>query len=137
LGWGLHHTAADELFAAIEGTAFQTRIILERLQEYGVPIDRVINAGGIPQRNPTLNRVYAGVLGKPIMIPQADTTSLGSAIFAFLAAGTFRSVEEAQAALSPGYRVVEPEPAAVAIYADLFERFREFYFSFGRLSNPL
>ena len=62
LGWNLVHTAQDELFAAIEGTAFHTRIILERMAEHGVRIDRVINAGGIPQKSEVLNRVYANVL---------------------------------------------------------------------------
>src|SRR5579872_4138246 len=62
LGWNLVHTAQDELFAAIEGTAFHTRIILERLAEYGVPVERVINGGGVPQNNPVLNQVYADVL---------------------------------------------------------------------------
>ena len=38
LGWNLIHTAKDELFAAIEGTAFHTRIILERMAEHGVPV---------------------------------------------------------------------------------------------------
>ena len=56
LGWNLVHTAQDELFAAIEGTAFHTRIILERMAEHGVRIDRVINAGGIPQKSEVLNR---------------------------------------------------------------------------------
>jgi L-ribulokinase len=133
LGWRLNHTAEDELFAAIEGTAFHTRLILERLQEYGVPIQRVINGGGIPQRNPTLNRVYASVLNKPILVPAEDVTSLGSAIFAFLAAGTFESVEEAQNALSPGYRTLEPEPGEAQVYEELFARFRELYFSLGQM----
>src|SRR5262249_52269227 len=57
LGWNLTHTAQDEWFASIEGTAFHTRVILERMAEYGVPIHRVINAGGIPQKNDVLNRV--------------------------------------------------------------------------------
>ncbi len=83
LGWNLVHTAQDELFAAIEGTAFHTRIILERMAEHGVPVDRVINAGGIPQNNPLLNQVYANVLGKPVLVPSALPTSLGSSIFAF------------------------------------------------------
>src|SRR5207237_1036289 len=56
LGWKLTHTAQDELFAAIEGTAFHTRIILERMAEYGTPIHRIINGGGIPQKNEVLNR---------------------------------------------------------------------------------
>jgi L-ribulokinase len=132
MGWRLNHTVADEMFAAIEGTAFHTRIILERLQEYGVPVRRVINAGGIPQRNETLNRVYAGVFGKPILVPAADSTSLGSAIFAFLAAGTFKSVEEAQDALSPGYREIAPAARDVKVYEDLFLEFKELYFTLGQ-----
>ena len=108
LGWRLTHTAQDELFAAIEGTAFHTRVILERMEEHGVPVRRVINGGGIPQRNAVLNQVYANVLGKPILVPAGDVTSLGSAIFAFLAAGAFRTIEEAQDALCPGYRTIEP-----------------------------
>jgi L-ribulokinase len=132
LGWNLTHTAQDELFAAIEGTAFHTRIILERMQEHGVRIDRVINGGGIPRRNDTLNRVYANVLGKPVLVPDGDVTSLGSAIFAFLAAGTFSSIGEAQKALCPSFRVVQPEPGAAAIYEPLFGLYRKLYFGFGQ-----
>jgi len=135
IGWRLNHTTEDEFFAAIEGTAFHTRIILERMQDYGVPIERVINAGGIPQGNETLNRVYAGVLGKPILVPSAGTRSLGSAIFAFMAAGTFTKLEEAQAALSPVFRVVEPVTEDVLVYEDLYARFRELYFSLGQTTQ--
>ncbi|PWU06228.1 MAG: ribulokinase, partial [Terriglobia bacterium] len=132
LGWRLTHTAQDELFAAIEGTAFHTRVILERMEEHGVPIERIINGGGVPQRNPVLNRVYAGVMNKPILVPKGDVTSLGSAIFAFLAAGTFRSIEEAQDALCPGHLEVLPEPAAAAVYASLYPLYKQLYFAFGR-----
>jgi len=132
LGWKLTHTAADELFAAIEGTAFHTRVILERIEQYGVPIRRVINGGGVPQRNETLNRVYANVFGKPVLVPESEVTSLGSAIFAFLAAGVFRTIEEAQQALCPSYRVVEPDPAQAAVYEKLFPLFRKLYFGLGR-----
>jgi len=129
LGWRLQHTAEDELFAAIEGTAFHTRIILDRLREFGIPTDRLIHAGGIPQRNPTLNRIYANVFGKPVLVPKSDITSLGSAIFAFLAAEVFDSLEQAQTAMSPGYDVVEPDTADTATYEDLYARFRDLYFS--------
>jgi L-ribulokinase len=132
LGWNLTHTAQDELFAAIEGTAFHTRIILERMEEHGVPIRRVINGGGIPQKNATLNRVYANVLNKPILVPKSEVTSLGSAIFAFLAAGTFKTIEEAQDALCPEFHVVEPDPAQAAACQQLFPLFRDLYFALGR-----
>jgi len=136
LGWHLTHSAQDELFAAIEGTAFHTRVILERMEQYGVPIRRVINAGGIPQKNEALNRVYANVLNKPVLIPKSDVTSLGSAIFAALAAGAFRSLEEAQDALCPEYRVVEPDLKAAQTYEELYALYRELYFAFGGLSAP-
>ena len=132
LGWNLMHTSADELFAAIEGTAFHTRIILERMEEHGVPIRRVINGGGVPQRNETLNRVYANVLNKPVLVPETEITSLGSAIFAFLAAGAFRGVEEAQDRLCPRHRTVEPDPRAASVYEELYGIYRKLYFGFGR-----
>jgi L-ribulokinase len=132
LGWNLTHTPQDHLFAAIEGTAFHTRIIFERMEEHGVPIRRVINGGGIPRKNPTLNAVYANVLGKPILVPKAETTSLGSAIFAFMAAGAFPTIEAAQDALCPGFDVVEPDPRQVAVYETLFSMYRALYFAMGR-----
>jgi L-ribulokinase len=135
LGWNLSHTPQDELFAAIEGTAFHTRVILERMAEYGVPIHRVINAGGIPQKNDVLNRVYANILNKPILIPESDITSLGSAIFASLACGAFQSIEAAQQALCPYYRTIDPDPDAVRMYDDLYALYRELYFAFGRADS--
>jgi L-ribulokinase len=132
LGWNLMHTAADELFAAIEGTAFHTRIILERMEEHGVPIHRVINGGGIPQKNDVLNRVYANVLNKPVLVPESEVTSLGSAIFAFLAAGAFPSIEAAQDKLCPSYRVIEPDPHEAAVYEKLYALYRKLYFGFGQ-----
>jgi L-ribulokinase len=131
LGWNLVHTAQDELFAAIEGTAFHTRIILERMAEHGVRIDRVINAGGIPQKSEVLNRVYANVLNKPVLVPSGIPTSLGSGIFALLAAGAYKTIEEAQAAVCLPLRTVEPDAAAAAVYERLYKLYREVYFALG------
>ncbi|WP_419805027.1 ribulokinase [Terriglobus sp.] len=131
LGWNLLHTAQDELFAAIEGTAFHTRIILDRMAEYGVPIERVINAGGIPQQNATLNQVYADVLNKPVLVPDSTPTSIGSGIFAQLAAGIFPTVEAAQEVMCPGHRVFTPDAVNVGVYQRLYALYRKVYFAFG------
>ena len=131
LGWNLIHTAQDELYAAIEGTAFHTRIILERMEEYGVPVQRVINAGGIPQNNPVLNQIYADVLGKPVLVPDGVPTSLGSGIFALLAAGAFSSVEEAQARVCLPFRTYTPRQRSRDTYDRLFPLYRRLYFSLG------
>jgi L-ribulokinase len=132
LGWNLVHTAKDELFAAIEGTAMHTRVILERMAQHGVPVERVINAGGIPQQNETLNQVYADVLGKPVLVPDGIPTSLGSGIFALVAAGVFKSIEEAQEKMCLPFRIVNPRPEAVAVYNELHRLYAKIYFSFGR-----
>jgi L-ribulokinase len=132
LGWNLMHTAADELFAAIEGTAFHTRIILDRMEEHGVPIRRVINGGGIPQKSEVLNQVYANVLNKPVLVPESEVTSLGAAIFAFLAAGEFSTIEEAQAQLCPRHRTVSPDPKAASVYSELYQLYKKLYFGFGQ-----
>ena len=138
LGWKLTTTAQDELFASIEGTAFHTRVILDRMAQYGVPVNRIINGGGIPQKNAVLNQVYANVMNKPILVPAGDVTSLGSAMFAFLAAGTFATIEDAQTALSPGYKTVEPDPKSAATYASLYPLYTKLYFSLGsRASDPV
>ena len=130
-GWNLVQTAQDELFAAIEGTAFHTRIILERMAEGGVPVTRVINAGGIPQNNAVLNQVYADVLGKPVLVPAGVPTSRGSAIIALLAAGAFPTIEAAQDKLCLPFTTFTPRPAATAIYERLFALYRKAYFALG------
>ena len=131
LGWNLQSTARDEMFAAIEGTAYHTRVILDRMAEHGVTIKRVINAGGIPQKNDVLNQVYANILQRPVLVPSSNVVGLGSAIFAFLAAGTFPTVEAAQQAICPAHKVFQPQPSEQRVYDDLYPLYRKLYFAFG------
>jgi len=97
-----------------------------------VPVERVINAGGIPQNNAVLNQIYADVLGKTVLVPDGTPTSLGSGIFALLAAGVYKTVEEGQKAICLPYRSYEPKPEAVAVYDQLYALYRQAYFSLGK-----
>ncbi len=132
LGWNLQSTAQDVLFAAIEGTAFHTRVILDRMAGHEVNIKRVINAGGIPQKNDVLNQVYASVLGRPLLVPSKSVVSLGSAIFAFLAAGTFKTIEEAQDTICPSHRTFLPDESAQRTYDRLYPLYSKLYFALGQ-----
>jgi L-ribulokinase len=132
LGWNLQNTAQDELFAAIEGTAFHTRVILDRMAEYGACIERVINAGGIPTTNKTLNQVYANILGRPVLVPSEKVTSLGAAIFAFCAAKTFATIEQAQEEICPSHIVYKPQPETRAVYDKLYGLYKRLYFDLGQ-----
>jgi L-ribulokinase len=135
LGWNLQSTAQDELFAAIEGTAFHTRVILDRMAQNGVEIKRVINAGGIPQKNDVLNQVYANVLGRPVLVPAKSVISLGSAIFAFLAAGVFKTVEEAQDKICPPNRTFTPKESEQRTYEKLYPLYSKLYFTLGQAGS--
>ena len=132
LGWNLQSTAQDELFAAIEGTAFHTRVILDRMADHGVQVKRVINAGGIPQKNDVLNQVYANVLARPVLVPSKSVVSLGSAIFAFLAAGAFKTVEEAQDKICPPNRTFMPDESESRTYEKIYPLYNKLYFTLGQ-----
>lgn len=132
MGWNLQSTAQDELFAAIEGTALHTRVILDRMGTHGVEIKRIINAGGIPQKNNVLNQVYADVLGRPVLVPSKSVVSLGSAIFAFMAAGTFKTIEEAQDKICPPNRTFTPNEEARRTYEMLYPLYSKLYFALGQ-----
>jgi L-ribulokinase len=64
-------------------------------------------------------------------------TSLGSAIFAFLAAGTFKSIEEAQDKICPPHRVFEPDRAEQKVYDELYRVFSRIYWAFGEKRTDL
>ena len=132
LGWNLGTTAQDELFAAIEGTAFHTRV---DSRAHGGAW-RASRARDQWRRHSAEERdaepVYANVLEQAGAGAEQEVTSLGSAIFAFLAAGAFQTIEEAQAALCPSFRVVEPDAREAAVYEELFALYRALYFGLGQ-----
>jgi len=97
-----------------------------------LPLRDRVGAGGIPQNNQVLNQVYADVLGKPILVPAGIPTSLGSGIFALLAAKAFSSIEEAQAKMCLSYKIFSPHPSAHATYNRLFKHYRKLYFALGK-----
>jgi L-ribulokinase len=131
LGWDLHHRAADEMHAAIEGMAMHVGLIIERMQAGGARFDRIINAGGIPQKNDVLNQVYADVLGRPVHVPERSPVGVGACIFAAMIAGDFETIAEAQERMAPPLRVFTPRASHVAGYERLTALFRDTYFAFG------
>jgi len=127
-------TKPEEIFTAlIEGTAFGARVIMERIQEYGVKVEDVIACGGLAERNPFLMQIYADVTGRPMRVSRsAQTCALGSAMFGAVAAGHFARVEDAQAAMSGLKDVVyTPNPANRQVYDRLYALYRRLHDAFG------
>src|SRR6185295_16445493 len=88
LGQTLHTTRAEIFRALIEATAFGARAIVERMKEYGAPIERVVCCGGIAEKNALFMQIYADVLGTPMLLAGSpQTPALGAALSAAVAAG--------------------------------------------------
>lgn len=132
------HTEAHEIYRAlIEATAFGALTIINRLEEYGVKVQEVVNTGGLAVKNAALMQVYADVLGRPMKISRSDQTcALGAALFGAVAAGRvdggFDDVSAAQATLC-GVRetVYWPRPDANRAYQELFRLYSTLHDAFG------
>lgn len=127
-------TTPPEIYRAlIEATAFGARAIIDRIEQYGVVIERVVSCGGIPEKNPFVMQVYADVCERPMQVARsALTCALGAAVFGAVVGGAHRTVQDAQQAMT-GVRTVEfrPNPAAVKVYRRLYALYRQLHDAFG------
>ncbi len=88
VGLTLQTTPAEIYRAWIESTAYGARRIMERFEEYGVKVKRVINCGGISVKNPLVMQIYADVMNRPIHVSRsAQTCAMGAAIAGAVVAG--------------------------------------------------
>lgn len=127
------HTEAHEIYRAyIEATAFGALTIIKRIEEYGVPVQEVVNTGGLSIKNATLMQIYADVTGRPMKVSQSEQTcALGAAIFGAAAAGA-GTVAELQAKVTAmREKVYQPIAENVAVYAELYALYRTLHDAFG------
>ncbi|MCJ7580759.1 MAG: ribulokinase [Candidatus Aminicenantes bacterium] len=133
-------TQAHEIYRAlIEATAFGALTIINRIEDYSVAVHEVINCGGLAAKNPFLLQIYADITGRTMKVSQSDQTcALGAAIFGAVAAGPeqggFKTVEEAQRAVSGTREVYFPDKINHAVYRDMFKLYRQLHDAFGTTS---
>src|SRR5262249_6017888 len=129
LGQTLHTTRAEVYRALIEATAFGARAIVERLQEHGVAIDRVVCCGGIAEKNPLFMQIYADALGRPMHVASSpQTPALGAAISAAVAAGEYERFEDAQERMtSVKPHAYMPRRDSRETYDQLYAMYRELH----------
>jgi L-ribulokinase len=134
LGTHLQTTPAEIYRSLIEATAFGARVIMERFEEGGVPVKRVINCGGIAARNPMAMQIYADVMNRPLNITRSlQTCALGSAIAAAVVAGAQPDFASATAAMAGApEKTYTPIPANVAVYEKLYRLYKQLHDAFGK-----
>jgi L-ribulokinase len=141
LGQTLHTTRAEIYRALIEATAYGARAIIERIREYGVPIERVVCCGGIAEKNDLFMQIYADVIGQPMLIAGSpQTPALGAAIAAAMTAGEAQggyadwTVAQSRMTALKEKRFI-PDAEARATYDELYGLYRELHDAFGGVPN--
>ncbi|MCC6456684.1 MAG: ribulokinase [Caldilineaceae bacterium] len=137
-------TTAPEIYRALlESTAFGTRKIIEVMTSSGVPVDRIVAAGGLPDRNKLLMQIYADVTNREFsVVRSALAGAVGAAMHGAVAAGSAAGGYDdifAAAAKMGGIqdKVYRPIPAHVAIYDHLYAEYSTLYDYFGRGENDV
>ena len=127
------YTKASEIYRAyIEATAFGALTIINRIEEFGVPVKEVVNTGGLATKNATLMQIYADILGRPMKVSRSEQTcALGAAIFGATAAGAGQLGELQARMTAVREKVYHPIPDNQAVYAELYEVYRTLHDAFG------
>lgn len=113
--------------AALEGCAFAMRDVLERLRELGVVCDSILLLGG-GAKSDVWAQIRADLCGLPIEIPLVtDTSPLGAAALASVAAGVHEDLPAAARCLGGELRTLEPNPQHRAAYEDAYAGYRKLF----------
>jgi len=123
-GGGSGGTRDQVARALMEAAAFELKIQTDRLAAAGIEAGRITMVGG-PTESPIWPRIVAQVAGLPLRLINGQTAgAMGAAILAAIGCGLYSGEREAFAAMGGSETVIEPEPATVRRYADLYGEFR-------------
>jgi L-ribulokinase len=137
-GLTLQSTAAEIYRALLESIAFGNRRIVDNFEEHGLALDRLVACGGIAEKSPLTMQLLADTSGRQVIVPgSSEIPARGAALFGAVAAGPesggFPDIMAAIDALAPGTGAIyEPEPAAVAVYDELYGLYRQLHDTLGR-----
>jgi L-ribulokinase len=137
-------TKAPEIYRAlIEATAYGTRVIIDALEQNGVPVNELVACGGLPEKNHLLMQIYADVTGREFKVTAStQTPALGSAMFGAVAAGKkaggYDSIFDAANKMARlKKQVYRPIPENHKVYEQLYHEYVTLYDYFGRGANDV
>ncbi len=125
--------------ALIEATAFGTRAIIDAFEKEQIPIRQLVASGGLAQKSPLVMQIFADVTNRTLQLARSPQASgLGAAMHGAVAAGAFADIGEAASHMAglPA-RAYHPDPAAHAIYEQLYAEYLTLHDYFGRGVNEV
>ena len=124
LGLSLGHDRASLYRSAVEGVALASANVVAQAQSLGVPIERIVSAGGYC-RNALWLRATVDAIGLPVRLAaEENLTIVGTAAAAATGIGLFPDLRTAAAAVARYGALIEPDLEAHARYRDGLERYR-------------
>ncbi|MEI8311559.1 MAG: ribulokinase [Verrucomicrobiota bacterium] len=137
LGSTLHTTRAEIYRALVEATAFGARAIIERIEKYGVKVERIVCAGGIAEKSPMLMQIYADVTGRTMQVAgSGQACALGAAVAAAVLAGEHAGFAKAQKAMTSVKALqYKPRTAERKTYDRLYRLYLSVHDAFGGVNK--
>jgi len=119
-------TKAPHIFKALVlAICFGSKKIVDRFEEEGISINKVIGIGGVARKSPFIMQILANVLNLPIIVAASDQApALGAAIYASVAAGIYPNVKDASKHLSSDFEAEYfPQAEEVEILASKMKEY--------------
>lgn len=126
-GLSLSHTPAHIYRAIMEGVAYGTAVVLQTMEKAGISITEIIACGGATN-SPLWMQIHADATGRPMVLTEeAQAVSLGAGILAAVAAGMYKSIEEAALRMVKVRETVLPARERTDAYRHIIERYVRIY----------
>lgn len=126
-GMTLGTTAGDLYRAAVEATAFCTRMILDNLASQGLPVKRIAVCGGIARKNPVLVQLFCDVLGQKLLFSSLEhEAAVGAAFMAANAADSGKCADLSRTIrrmAAPFDRIYSPDRQRHAQFTQRYARY--------------
>ena len=130
-GLSLNHTRTHVFRAIMEGIAFGTENVFASFRENGYPVNEVYMGGGTT-RSDLFMQIHADVSNVIINVPEnPQVPCVGSAVLAAVAAGEYKSIEDAAENMVRFNKRILPNQENHEIYARIFAQYKKAYPQFG------
>jgi gluconokinase len=130
VGLARHHRRGHLARAALEGVCQQLALVLASLRDAGNEVDEIRATGGFAQ-SALWRQMLADALGMPVGFPAGhEGSAFGAALLGMQALGIVESIDLAGELVGID-EVVDVDPRAAAVYADLLPTFAQLYDALG------
>ena len=126
-GITLETTKYDIYRALMEGTSYEMRVNLEKMESVSGKVNEIRATGGGATSDIWL-QIKADILGKAVTALNAPQVgAAGTAALAGAAIGIYGNIETAAEKMSPVRRVFYPNPENAEIYSGYYKKYAGFY----------